>query len=107
MGYQGNSLRRDTQELARSTGSEAGGCFWGILAGIAVVFWPSIFVHGPHRLTAEIVWYTLVGAITLFVVIAAGTGMQIPDPQGGVPRWVPQPLRPDLREAGEFGGKLK
>jgi len=107
MRYEGSSLRRDTQQVARQTGSGAAAFFWGTLAVIAFVFWPSIYVHGPHRLTAEILWYSFLGVVALFVVIAAGTGMQVPDPQGGVPRWIPQPVRPDLREAGVFDGELR
>jgi len=110
MGYQGSSLKRDTQELARQTGAGAGAFFWGTIAAVAFVFWPSIFVSGPHRLTAEILWYSFLGAVTLFVVIAAGMAnapKDPPRPKTGVPLTPPpsRPWLPDLRESGVFEGK--
>jgi len=113
MRYEGSSLRRDTQQVARQTGSGAAAFFWGTLAVIAFVFWPSIYVHGPHRLTAEILWYSFLGVVALFVVIAAGMadapkrGPRRPRPKTGVPL-TPPPSRPwlvDLRESDVFEGK--
>lgn len=88
------SLRQDTVNLARATGSQAGACFWGILAAIVFVFWPSIFMHGPHKGTVQLAW---LGFIALFCVYSfiMWTRQQ--------PMHAPREY-PDLRDSDEFSG---
>jgi|SRR5712664_4415025 len=91
------SLRQDVRQVARKTGASAGAWFWGILTGIMIVFWPSIFVHGPHRVLAEWLWYGFLVLLIASFYVAA----RMPDhPKPPVPRWKP----PDLRESDVFDG---
>ena len=69
-GRRPQSLKRDTQDLARSTGADAGALFWGGLAAIAAIFWPSIYVHGAARGPCEAGWYGFLGTILLIIMIA-------------------------------------
>lgn len=112
-GRRAPSLRQDTQNLARSTGGEAGAWFWGILLGVGVLFWPTIFVHGPHRLPCEIGWYSFLGAVLLIVLICliCASVQASPKPKTGVPLVPvtpvpPEPVPPvtDLRFSREFDG---
>lgn len=112
-GRRPSSLRQDTANLARSTGGEAGAFFWGTIGGLTVLFWPTIFVHGPHRLPCEIGWYGFLVALVIYVVIAGmittrpGPSPRRPRPKTGVPL-TPSPSNgpwPDLRQSGEFTGK--
>lgn len=89
------SLRQDTRQLARATGS-SGGWFWGVLAGVVFVFWPAIF-HAKPGVAAF--WYILLGTGVLFLVLGSMDGerkQQLPPP--------PPPL-PDLRASDEFSGE--
>lgn len=101
---------RSRRAPAGGNGS-AGGWFWGILLGVGIVFWPSIFVHGPHRMACEIAWYGFMGTVVLFILIAASVadapkGRRGPNPKTGVPL-TPPPSGPwpDLRESDVFTGK--
>lgn len=88
----------------------AGGWFWGLLIGIGILFWPNIFVHGPHRLPCEIGWYSFLGVVVLLVLICASVSAN-PKPKTGVPLVPvtpvpPEPVPPvtDLRFSREFEG---
>ena len=98
------SMKRDAQQVARTTGGEAGAWFWGILLGVGVLFWPNIFVHGPHRLACEIGWYGFLGALVLLTVIAAAVQASPKSPP--LPPAPPEPVPPvtDLRFSREFEG---
>lgn len=98
------TLRRDTQQVARATGGSAGGWFWGILLVIGVLFWPNIFVHGPHRMACEIGWYSFLGAVVLLVLICAFAANRPESPP--LPPAPPEPVPPvtDLRFSREFEG---
>lgn len=94
------SLRQDARPVIRSTGAPAGAWFWGILLAINILFWPSIYVTGPHRLTTEWVWYCFIGVTVTLLAL----GSRTPKTKPPVPRWTPHPTRPDLRETDEFQG---
>ena len=110
-GARAPSLRKDTQNLARSTGADAGAMFWGGLAAIAAIFWPSIYIHGAARGPCEVGWYGFLGMILLIIMIAkvrphipsGRPRLRIGGPE--VPSWPPLPgPMPDLRDSGEFEG---
>lgn len=89
----------------------AGGWFWGLLLGIGILFWPSIFVHGPGKVPAEIAWYSFVILLSLVIVLAASwqPGPRRPRPKTGVPLTPPPTTGPwpDLRQSDVFEGKME
>jgi len=93
------SFRQDRRNVVRSTSSGAGGAFWGILAGVFFVFWPSI-LH--VKASVAVSWYTILGGLVLLILVMAAMdakpkqGIKLPPP--------PPPRMPDLRESDVFDG---
>lgn len=98
------SLRRDTQQVARATGSAAGAWFWGIIGTVALI-------RGIVALLARvpaadwIVIGTGLAVAGIFIVIA----LAAPHPGHGLesqapPSSGPAPPATDLRFSREFEG---
>lgn len=103
MRYETTSLRRDTQQVARSTGAAAGAWFWGIIGTVA-----AIGLIG-HLITKVPVgeWIAIgagvmvAGLIMAFVMAEGDSSPQPPPPV----RAVPPLVQPDLRQSDVFEGK--
>lgn len=93
------SLRSDVRQAARDTGSGAALFFWGIMGTVMALGWAG---HNLHRfLASPHAWAWAVAIVTGIAMIAFVTAVSESNPAppgGGVPRWTPQPARPDLRQ---------
>lgn len=97
--YNTGTLRRDTQNLARTTGGAAGAWFWGILGTIALL-------RGIFSVLAKVPVADWIGigsglAVAGFFIMLV---LAFPHPGHGLQSPPPGPM-PDLRASDVFEGK--